>query len=151
MITKDQAEKLHKAIDLAVNNGHCKYVTAQLEEPKPGQVEPAETFEPCCIIGQYLCLEGISTIEMRAWDALPQSYIGGKQLSHDWHGSSSPIQPSILKLHKIAPGSVRTVLLSDLQCEWDAQQSGNALHDEEALKKTRARMHARVNEELVDG
>lgn len=51
-MTRDQIEKLHKAVDLAQDAGSCQYV---------------KNNQPCCVVGQYCFLNGISIQTMECW------------------------------------------------------------------------------------
>jgi hypothetical protein len=65
--TKKQAEKLHRAIDLAQDPGACTYVRPDGQGPR-------------CVIAQLAVLEGVSLETLRVWDAASES--GGSVAIH---------------------------------------------------------------------
>ncbi len=65
MLSPDQAEKLHKAIDAAKHPGACQYTRGG---------------EPCCVIGQLGALEGVSLEELFKWSGSVATLVSNREV-----------------------------------------------------------------------
>lgn len=63
MLTGDQIRKLHKAIDLAEQSLGCQYISHTGNLLADGDPD----YKPCCVIGQYAYLSGVSFQQMHMW------------------------------------------------------------------------------------
>lgn len=67
MLTQEQRDKLHKAIDLARSPGYCRYATYTVTTSDDG-TQVSQESKPLCLIGQLAVLEGVSPDSLHAWD-----------------------------------------------------------------------------------
>lgn len=85
MLTKEQIDNLHKAIDLAQGPGECEYV--------------GDDGKACCVIGQYAFLQGVTAHQMtKEWGAGQIDSIHSSSYSIEKLGDDSPFLREIQRV-----------------------------------------------------